>query len=256
MIQSPSEFAKSIIPKSIERVTVVGGGRIGTFLATLTEACVVSRQHGELQPTGPILVCVRNSELENVILRTPLERRKDLIFIQNGMIDPLLESMGMQEATRGILYFAIETKGGNVVDGGGSAFCGTYAPWLVSVLHEAKIGAQVVTSEEFRKEMGRKLIWNSVFGLLGQVYQTDVGQILDRHRPEFQILLSELQSVFESATKIGLGDDLEQFLTNYALEVSHYHCRASEWEWRNGWFLSKMPTPLHSQLSLKIGKPF
>ncbi|MEI8025057.1 MAG: hypothetical protein WCI18_01795 [Pseudomonadota bacterium] len=256
MIQSPSEFAKSKIAISFEHVTVVGGGRIGTFLANLTEASVVTRQHGELQSTGPILVCVRNNDLEGVILRTPIERRQDLIFLQNGMIDSLLDSLGMQDSTRGILYFAIESKGGDVVDGGGSVFCGAYAPWLVSVLQEAKIGAKVVTPEEFQKEMGRKLIWNSVFGLLGQVYQKDVGQILDQHRSEFQILLSELQSVFESTKKMSLGDDLEQALTAYALKVSHYHSRASEWEWRNGWFLTRMPTPLHSQLSLKIGKVF
>lgn len=253
MIQSPSEFANSIIPKSFEHVTVVGGGRIGTFLANLTDASVVTRHHGELQPTGPILVCVRNNELQGVISRTPIERRKDLIFLQNGMIDSLLESLGMQEATRGILYFAIESKGGDVVDGGGSAFSGAYAPWLVSILQGAKIDAKAVTPEAFQKEMGRKLIWNSVFGLLGQLYQKDVGQILDQHRSEFQILLSELKIVFESATKISLGDDLEQGLTAYALKVSHYHCRASEWEWRNGWFLSRMVTPLHRQLSFKIG---
>ena len=254
MIQSPSEFAKSIISKSFDHVTVVGGGRVGTFLALLTQASVVTRLQGDLQPTGPIIVCVRNDELQGVILRTPIERRKDLIFIQNGMIDSLLELQGLEGATRGILYFAIESKGGDVVDGGGSAFCGDYAPWLVSVLQEAKIDANVVTREVFQKEMGKKLIWNSIFGLLGQAYEINVGQTLDQHHFEFQALAAELQRVFESATKLSLGSDLEQSLTDYAIKVSHYHCRASEWEWRNGWFLRSMPTPIHSQLSLKIGK--
>jgi ketopantoate reductase len=256
MIQSPSEIAKSNVPPVVEPVTIVGGGRVGCFFAAIADATPVTRHHGALQAKGPVLVCVRNNDLEGVILSTPTERRKDLIFIQNGMIDSLLQNHGLDKATRGILYFAIEEKGGKIVDGGGSVFCGDYAPWLVSLLQGASVDAKVVVRDRFTSEMGRKLIWNSVFGVLGEVYQINVAQTLDSHRDEFRALVAELKGVFESSTKIALGDDLEQALTDYAAKVSHYRCRASEWGWRNGWFLDKNSTPLHSQLSLKIGKAF
>lgn len=254
MIQPLHSFANLNPGRPIGHVTVVGGGRIGSFFAKLTHASLVTRTEGQLQVSGPILVCVRGDDLEGLISETPLDRRKDLVFIQNGMIDDLLRKWDLEASTRGILYFAIESRGSSPVDGGETVFSGDYGPWLVSILHSANIGAKEVSRVEFNREMGRKLIWNSVFGLLGEAYGTSVGQTLDHHREEIRGLVHELQSVFENATSIALGADLEEQLVSYAKKVTFYQSRASEWSWRNGWFLKQEETSLHKQLSLRIGK--
>jgi ketopantoate reductase len=269
MIQPPSSFANSKPSEVVSQVTVVGGGRIGSFFAEITKASVVTRSQSSmkntlqsslgppgnsLQVSGPILVCVRNDDLDGVISAVPLARRKDLVFIQNGMIDTLLEKWCLEECTRGILYFAIEAKGVPPVDGGGTVFFGDYGPWLVSILKSANMMAAVVSREEFNQEMGRKLIWNSVFGILGEVYKVNVEETLVLHSSEIHSLVEELQSVFQKATGVSLGADLVERLVTYAKKVSHYQARASEWNWRNGWFLDKQATTLHKELSLRIGK--
>lgn len=49
-------------------------------------------------------VCTRNDDLENVISRTPASRRQDLVFLQNGVLGPLLEKHGLAENTQ-VNYF-------------------------------------------------------------------------------------------------------------------------------------------------------
>ena len=45
-------------------------------------------------------VCTRNDDLEDVISRTPPARREDLVFLQNGVLGPLLEKHGLAKNTQ------------------------------------------------------------------------------------------------------------------------------------------------------------
>lgn len=45
-------------------------------------------------------VCTRNDDLEDVISRTPPGRREDLVFLQNGVLGPLLEKHGLAKNTQ------------------------------------------------------------------------------------------------------------------------------------------------------------
>lgn len=45
-------------------------------------------------------VCTRNDDLEDVISRTPPVRREDLVFLQNGVLGPLLEKHGLVKNTQ------------------------------------------------------------------------------------------------------------------------------------------------------------
>lgn len=45
-------------------------------------------------------VCTRNDDLEDVISRTPVSRREDLVFLQNSVLGPLLEKHGLAKNTQ------------------------------------------------------------------------------------------------------------------------------------------------------------
>lgn len=51
-------------------------------------------------PGGNLKVCTRNDDLEDVISRTPISRREDLVFLQNSVLAPLLEKHGLAKNTQ------------------------------------------------------------------------------------------------------------------------------------------------------------
>ena len=64
------------------QITIVGAGRIGTALFVMhPSATLVKRGEGIPNRSGPIFVCTRNKDLEEVIEKTPQELRSDLIFM-------------------------------------------------------------------------------------------------------------------------------------------------------------------------------
>ncbi|KAK9864249.1 hypothetical protein WJX84_004690, partial [Apatococcus fuscideae] len=88
--------------------TVVGGGRVGQALVDMGENDKMVRR-GQIVdgPEGPIVVCTRNDDLESVVNATPEPRRKDLVFIQNGMLQPWLAERGLADNTQVLVYFAV-----------------------------------------------------------------------------------------------------------------------------------------------------
>ena len=50
--------------------------------------------------SGPIVVATRNDALDAIVDAVPPERRGDLVFLQNGMLEPWLEKRGLQDATQ------------------------------------------------------------------------------------------------------------------------------------------------------------
>ena len=98
---------------------VVGGGRIGSLLASLGESVVMKR--GDAFPSaptsGPIYVTTRNNDLAGVIEATPPERREDLVFMQNGMLGKFLDEKGLGDNTQVLLYLAVAKLGEAPIDG-------------------------------------------------------------------------------------------------------------------------------------------
>lgn len=45
-------------------------------------------------------VCTRNDDLKDVIARTPESRKEDLVFLQNGVLGPMLETYGLGKNTQ------------------------------------------------------------------------------------------------------------------------------------------------------------
>lgn len=67
--------------------------------------------------TGPIYVCTRNDALQGVIDQTPEDRRGDLVFLQNGMLQPWLDAQSLGDNTQALIYFAVAKFGEKPTDG-------------------------------------------------------------------------------------------------------------------------------------------
>lgn len=247
---------------------VIGAGRVGTGLRDAAVAAgvscsLVSRVSGwealDEVLGVPVLVAVRNDDLEVVLERVPAHRRPDLVFIQNGMVRPWLRSHALVGATRGLLFFAVPTRGAAIEPGGASPFCGPRAAHVVHWLGQLGVPAQEVDWARFSAAELEKLIWNSAFGLLCQVHDADVGTVVTEHRGELGDLVRELAAVGRAAMGVELPHDyLMDRLCDYSASIPTYKGSVKEWRWRNGWFDQvaaryRRQTPVHRSMLQGIG---
>ena len=144
----------------VQQFTIVGGGRVGSALMDMGDGSdVMVRRGDKVQgPPGPIIVCTRNDDLEGVLEATPADRRDDLVFIQNGMLQPWLDSKGLGDNTQVLVYFAVAKKGEAPTDGktdtnpeGLTAAYGKHAAAVASRLHQAGLSCKVLDENEFRQ---------------------------------------------------------------------------------------------------------
>ena len=241
---------------------IIGEGRVGGGLKRRAErlgvpATVISRSSNwdVIDPAGggPILVCTNAGDLAAVIQSTPEPRLDDLVFVQNGMLDTFLETRGREGNTRGLLYFAVPTRGIEPRPGGESVFSGPHADSMATLFHALELGAESVTKQDFSNEMASKLIWNCVFGLLCDVFESTVGAICDENRDAVQGLVAELVTVANAGIHTTLDAEITTAsLINYSMSISTYRGALKQWQWRNGWFTDaaqrlRINTPLHDQ---------
>lgn len=99
---------------------IIGAGRVGSLLKELGCEGDILLRRGDPFPSDaplnmPIYVTPYNDQLPGIIDATPLDRRKDLVFMQNGMLLDYLARLGLRSNTQAILYLAIETVGSPVM---------------------------------------------------------------------------------------------------------------------------------------------
>lgn len=247
------------------RRIVLGAGRIGGALARADGCAVVSRHRGWYvldEPAGdPIAVCVRNDDLGPVLASVPRHRRTDLVFLQNGMLEPWLEDHGLEGNTRGLLFFAVSERGGPVDPGGVSRFTGPHANAMALWLESLGLRAEVVGRRAFAAVMLEKLIWNAAFGLLCERHGRDVGGVLSEDADELAALSRELAAVGRAALDIDLDDGaLLANLRAYAGSIPRNRAGLKEWRWRGGWFVDEarkrgVATPTHDALVAALPRP-
>lgn len=89
---------------AVTQHVVVGKGRVGEALQKMlpdTNTVMVGRADSiPADGVGPIYVATRNDDLAGVIEKTPANRRKDLVFMQNGWLGSFLEGYGLQDTTQ------------------------------------------------------------------------------------------------------------------------------------------------------------
>ncbi|KAL0910596.1 hypothetical protein M5K25_021595 [Dendrobium thyrsiflorum] len=252
---------------TITPAIIVGGGRVGRALQGMGDGRDVLIGRGQQVPfdfDGPIFVCTRNDDLDAVLEATPSSRWSDLVFFQNGMLDPWFESRGLGDANQVLAYFAVSKLGEPPLDGktdtnpeGLTAAFGKWASAVAARLHSGGLSCKVLQREAFQKQMLEKLIWISAFMLVGARHQgATVGVVEKDYRPEVTSLIAELESAAAAERQLTFDDGLEERLCAYSRAVAHFPTAVKEFKWRNGWFYSltekavalgkEDPCPLHT----------
>lgn len=147
-------------------VTIIGGGRIGSLLAEGGESTLLGRGDSiDPNGSGPIFIATRNDALDGIVEACPENRRKDLVFLQNGYLDNFLSSKGLLQNTQALLYLSVTAKGAQPVDGvttqnpeGLTAATGEHAQAFADRLAALNLKCNVVTPEQYRPAMFEKLM--------------------------------------------------------------------------------------------------
>jgi len=238
--------------------TIVGKGRVGQAIADMGagEDVLLGRGEPIEGPDGPIVVCTRNNDLQGVVDSTKPERRKDLVFIQNGMLQPWLSSVGLGDNTQVLVYFAVAKLGDKPTDGktdvnpeGLTAAYGRHAQNVADRLERGGLSCKVLEWVPFQRAMLEKLVWISAFMLVGAKHGCSVGEVEQQHQEEVNLLIKELAAAGEAELGITLDDGCVERLNAYARAVAHFPTAVKEFEWRNGFFYNI------SSEALKAGKP-
>ena len=237
----------------LKQVSIIGAGRVGHALAQIdqtegVDVALLRRGEQSILPTGPIVVCTRNDDLKTVLDWIPSDRHSDLIFIQNGMLQTWFAEAGLQNVTQGLLYIAVSKVGDVPVDGRRSVVTGPQADAFVELMNGLGLQCRAVSPSEYVFEMLEKLLWNCVFGLLCQVHDATVGDIVLHHKDSVARLTTELLDV--ACTDLGHplpSEDaqaaLVERLCTYSLSIKNYEGAVKEWRWRNGWFWERQQNP-------------
>jgi len=146
---------------------IIGAGRIGEFLATAGDCTILGRDDS-IDPTKegqPILIATRNDALSGIVEACPENRRKDLVFLQNGFLDNFLQDKGLMDNTQVLLYLSVPAKGATPVDGvttvnpeGLTAATGVHAQAFADRLAAVHMKCNVVTPQDYRPAMFEKLM--------------------------------------------------------------------------------------------------
>lgn len=239
---------------------IVGSGRVGRALQEMGNGQDLVVKRGQSVPLdfeGPIFVCTRNDDLDAVLQATPPSRWNDLVFFQNGMLEPWLNSKGLSDAEQVLAYFAVSKLGETPVDGktdtnpeGLTAAYGKWAPVVAARLHAAALSCKVLDKEAFQKQMLEKLIWISAFMLVGARHPgATVGVVEKEYRSEVSSLIVELASAAAAEKGLVFDEAMEDRLCAYSRAVAHFPTAIKEFKWRNGWFYSI------SEKAIAQGKP-
>ena len=229
---------------------IVGAGRIGLALVKMADGkATLFHRNDSLQnmKAGPIVLCVRNDDLADIIPHLPKERHQDCIFVQNGMLQSWLIEHGLENCTQSLLYFAVAKRGDEPVDGGRTVTMGKWAFEFQELLQKGNIQSEVVSKEDFDVSMCSKYLWICVMSVLCDYYQCDVGTVLDKYSDSIRELTIECSTIVAKHTGIPLGDQLYKELNDYTRTIPHYRCSVKEWKWRNGWLWDREPSVLHQR---------
>jgi len=238
---------------------VVGGGRIGSMLASLGESVLLKRgQPFPAEPaTGPIYVCTRNDALAGIVDATPAHRREDLVFLQNGMLGDFLDAKGLADASQVLLYLAVAKLGESPIDGitdtnpdGLTAAKGKWAATFAARLQGGGLKCRLLDGDEYTKAMLEKQVWICAFMMVGALHGgASVGTVEAEHSEELASLAAELCAAGEADLGVELDPGAIARLSAYGRSVAHFPTAVKEFEWRNGWFHAI------SQAAVAAGRP-
>lgn len=247
--------------------TIVGHGRIGNFLREMGSGKDLVIGRGERIPEnapGPVYLCTRNDDLEDIILACPEKKKQDLVFLQNGMLEPLLRRHNLSDNTKANLYFAVQSIGADPIDGitetdpgGLTAVCGKWEGAFEDRLSKAGLTCKIMKERDFRRSQLDKLIWISAFNLIGAVHGgVSMGEVSTKHVSEVTEMCIEMAQMMRFTLTVGMMPNIERRLLAYGRAVKDFPTGLKEFKWRNGFFYGYSqiaerngfpdPTPMHT----------
>lgn len=252
---SESENSASPPPFS----AIVGNGRIGGALSEAGNCVVLGRSDSiDADGEGPILLATRNDALDEIIENCPENRRKDLVFLQNGYLDDFLEKKGLSQNSQVLLFMSVPAKGVAPTDGvttfnpeGLTASTGEWAQAFADRLASIDLKCNVVTAKDYRPAMFEKLMWISTYMLVGAANNcATVGDAGKDHADTVEGIVRELAAAVSVKEGIEFPDGTLERLKSYTDVVADFPCGVKEFEWRNQYFwnLGDDAVPMHNAL--------
>ena len=224
-------------------VAIVGSeGRIGGLVMGMADSdwriLGITRM---LDPVGldrpvdrdrlPILVCTRNDHLPEALAGVH-HRHPDLVFVQNGMVQPFLAEQG-SGCTQGVLWVAVPRRGDSPVPGGRSVFHGPWAKPIAALFDGMASMPQRSTARP-----GGRLRSNSRGSVCSECWALHSGERWARSSRGTRgrrALSDELHPLLVQEP----GLDLDAAGLRAASRPTRSGFRTSlsikEWRWRNGW---------------------
>ena len=244
---------------TVAEAEIIGSGRIGSLLAKAGNAVVLGRGDTiDPNKSGPILIATRNDALDAIVENCPENRRKDLVFMQNGYLDKFLESKGLFDNTQVLLYLSVTAMGVDPIDGvtsfnpeGLTAATGLHAQAFADRLAALNLKCNVVDAAAYRPAMFEKLIWISTYMLVGTAKEcSSVGQAGSEYKDLVESVIKELVAAVSTAEGISFPEGTIERLSAYTDVVTDFPAAVKEFEWRNQYFynLGDDACPTHNSL--------
>eukprot|EP00980_Cylindrotheca_fusiformis_P001487 scaffold346_cov116-Cylindrotheca_fusiformis.AAC.1 len=244
---------------SVAFSAIIGSGRIGSTLASAGNCVVLGREDKiDADGSGPILVATRNDALDGIIDHCPENRKQDLVFMQNGYLDAYLDSKGLLQNTQVLLYLSVAAMGADPVDGvtsanpeGLTAATGVHAQAFADRLAALDLKCNVVDMASYKPAMFEKLVWISVYMLVGAAKGcSTVGEAGSDHGEIVTAVVNELIAAISAKEGITFSNGTMERLAAYTDVVSDFPAAVKEFEWRNKYFydMGNDAVPIHNAL--------
>jgi ketopantoate reductase len=196
--------------QSGERITVVGLGEIGRRFANAAAALgmavtKVPRDDDAArlpsEPGEPMLLCVRENDLPDVLAKIPPARGRDVVIVQNGFVDDAVRPY--EGHTRAVLWFT--SKGTFWADLLPSPVHGPLADTVRALINACGATAERISDEAvFRRYALEKAVWSCVVGAPLTVWGCDFTTARHRRMAEIEAIVKEACAVVKPA----LGFDI------------------------------------------------
>ncbi|PXF45082.1 hypothetical protein BWQ96_05121 [Gracilariopsis chorda] len=254
-------FQRYALQKRILPADIIGRGRIGSLFNTknaytgwrrilnyFSNPDIVLGRHDVIPDdySGRIFCCVRAIVMHTRINACPQAKREDLIFMQNGHINPTPESTGvLSSCTRVVLYIGISTKDALETDGftehdpqGLTVACGKWAEQLKHRLAYHNLSCNIVDTDMFEMAYYEKIIWLCTFNLIGMYHGAlHMSQVANDNTEEVTTIMHELFQVVQQRTTVCFDlSNSAQRLLSYSRTLTTFPTSFSEFETRNAYF--------------------
>jgi len=240
---------------------IIGQGRVGELMKAGGSGEDVMLGRGGMIPPEvdgnrdfPIYVCVPNDEVENIIRSCPVEKLDDLVFMQSGMLEPVLKKYalcGNDNTQLNPIFWqydvgsrpqqALTDMGpdsfGVTKYAGETTVCGKWSGAVVQRLKRHNLDCKRLYYRDWRRTMIEKTIFDSVFNLIGVLHDGQtLGEVGLYYRGEVEDMLYEINQGLRGHMAVTLLFGVEERLFAHAQHqnVEWRPAKMENFKWRNG----------------------